>query len=46
MESLREKRSHIKGLITRQGNPIRELEALTPDAENVQTARRSWKVWT
>ena len=39
MESLRKKRSHIKGLITRQGNRLRELEALPPDAGNVQSAK-------
>ena len=39
MESLCKKRSHIKGLITRQGNRLRELEALPPDAVNVQSAK-------
>ena len=39
MESLRKKRSHIKGLITRQGNRLRELEALPPDAGNIQSAK-------
>jgi hypothetical protein len=39
MESLRKKRSHIKGLITRQGNRLRELEALEPNAENLQSAK-------
>ena len=39
MESLRKKRSHIKGLSTRQGNRLHELEALPPDAGNVQSAK-------